>query len=141
MRSFVEAPGTWALLCPKAWGVDSGSEPSERIRVALRTKSQTRSQAVHVTSSHHLNVGYDLRNLPRFADRKFSGPMPCLYIQLGQTLTDDPEDAQDIGSEDNQQVDTSEQANGNERVPQPIELLILKQHLLDGSAYLGSRRW
>lgn len=65
--------------------------------------------------------------------------MCCLYTQLGPTLTNDPEDAQDVGSEDNQQVDASEQADGNERVPQPAELLVLKQHLLDGTAHLGDR--
>lgn len=91
---------------------------------------------MHLASSHHLNVGHDLRNLPGCADRKFYGPVLCLYTQLGQTLTDNPEDAQDVRSEDNQQVDASEQANGNECVPQPIELLVLKQHLLDGTAHL-----
>lgn len=51
--------------------------------------------------------------------------------------TNDPEYAQDIGGEDNQQVDASKQASGNEHVPQPAELLVLKQHLLDGTSYLG----
>lgn len=49
-----------------------------------------------------------------------------LSSQQGQTLTNDPEDAQDVGGEDNQQVDTGEQDNGDECVPWPAELLVLK---------------
>ena len=94
---------------------------------------------MHMASSHHLNVGYELRNLPGFAEGKFSGAVPCLHSQQGQTLTDDPEDAQDVGGKDDQQVDTSEQANSNEHMPQPAELAVLKQHLLEGAAHLGSR--
>lgn len=59
--------------------------------------------------------------------------------QQGRALTDDPEDAQDVGGEDDQEVDTGEQADGDERVPQPAELPALKHHLLDGTAHLGGR--
>lgn len=49
--------------------------------------------------------------------------------------TNDPKYAQDVGGEDNQQVDASKEAGGNKHVPQPAELLVLKQHLLDGPSY------
>jgi len=57
--------------------------------------------------------------------------------QQGPILTNDPKYAQDVGGEDNQQVDASKEAGGNKHVPQPAELLVLKQHLLDGPSYLG----
>lgn len=49
--------------------------------------------------------------------------------------TNDPKYAQDVGGEDNQQIDARKQASGNEHVPQPAELLVLKQHLLDSTSY------
>lgn len=94
---------------------------------------------MHMASRHPFNVGYRLRNPPGFAGGMFSGVIPCLHSQQGQTLTDDSKDAQNVGGKDDQQVDTSEQANSNEHMPKPAELLVLKQHLLEGAAYLGRR--
>lgn len=78
-----------------------------------------------MASSHHLNVGCELRNLPGLTEVKFSGVKPLVPWQA-QTLTNDPKNAQDVGGEDDQQVDTSKQDSGDEYVPQPTELLILK---------------
>ena len=68
----------------------------------------------------------------------FLGQHPASIHRRSRPLTNDPEDAQDVGGKDDQQVDTREQANGNEHVPQPAELAVRKQHLLEGAAYLGS---
>lgn len=66
------------------------------------------------------------------------GQHPASIHRRARPLTDDPEDAQDVGGKDDQQVDTREQDNGNEHVPQPAELSVGKQNLLEGAAYLGS---
>lgn len=92
---------------------------------------------MYTGANYHLNVGYVLRVCWMYRDESLWDTIP--FIQQGQTLTNDPKDAQDVGGEDNQQVDASKQASGDEHMPQPAELLVLKQHLLDGTSYLG--RW
>ena len=56
-------------------------------------------------------------------------------------LTDDAEDAQDVGGEDDQQVDEGEEHHCDGGVPQPVEGLGGEQHLLDGSPHLRTRRF
>lgn len=51
-------------------------------------------------------------------------------------LTNDPKDAEDVGGEDNQQVDDGEQTSGDGNVPWPPERLVGEEHLLDGSTHL-----
>lgn len=50
--------------------------------------------------------------------------------------TNDPKDAQDVGGKDDQQVDKSEQNEGNGDVAGPVEGLVGKYHLLNCSPYL-----
>lgn len=51
--------------------------------------------------------------------------------------TNDPKDAQDVGSKDDQHVDESEQNEGNGDVTGPVEGLVGKYHLLDCSSHLS----
>lgn len=92
---------------------------------------------MYTAANYHLHVGYVLRGSAGCIETRVSGTLSHSYSKA--RLTNDPKDAQDVGGEDNQQVDASKQASGNEHVPQPAELLVLKQHLLDGASYLG--RW
>lgn len=89
---------------------------------------------MYMVDNCHLNVGVSTRMC-----RSEILWDTLLLVQYGQTLTNDSKDAQDVGGKDNQQVDASKQAGGDDHVPQPAELLVLKQHLLDGTSYLG--RW
>lgn len=51
-------------------------------------------------------------------------------------LTYDSKDSKDIWSENNEQVDKSEQDEGNGDVTGPIERFVGEHHLLDCSSYL-----
>lgn len=51
-------------------------------------------------------------------------------------LTNDAKDAQDVGGEDDQHVDESQENDGYGNVSDPVEGLIRKHHLLNGSPYL-----
>lgn len=57
----------------------------------------------------------------------------------GLELTNDPEDAQDVGGEDDEQVDEGEQDEGDGDVTRPVEGLVGKHHLLDRSPHLCNR--
>lgn len=63
-----------------------------------------------------------------------------LYIAV---LTNDAEDAQNVGSKDHQYVDDGEQNDSNGNVTQPVERLCGKDHMLDGSTDLWTEtgRW
>ena len=60
----------------------------------------------------------------------------CPLSVLTGKLTNDPEDAQDVGGEDDEHVDAGEEDGGDGDVPQPAEGRIGKEHLLDGPAHL-----
>jgi len=53
----------------------------------------------------------------------------------GRCGTYDPKDAQDVGGKDDQQVDESEQNEGNGDVAGPVKSLVGKHHLLDRPTY------
>lgn len=53
-------------------------------------------------------------------------------------LTDQPEDAEDGGSKNDQEVDEGQQDHGDGDVADPAEVLALEQHLLDSTAHLGT---
>lgn len=61
---------------------------------------------------------------------KSTFPSFCLH-------TYDPKDAQDVGGKDDQQVDESEQNEGNGDVAGPVKSLVGEHHLLDCSPYLA----
>lgn len=51
-------------------------------------------------------------------------------------LTNDAKDAQDVWGKDDKHVDESQENDGYGNVSDPVEGLIRKHHLLNGSPYL-----
>lgn len=76
----------------------------------------------------------------RASQRTDAGSITASFFQ--KRLTDDAEDAQDVGCKNHQHVDDGEQDDGDGGVTQPAEGLGGEQHLLDGAAHLraGQRR-
>lgn len=55
-----------------------------------------------------------------------------------ETLTNDAEDAKNVGGKYDQHVDDGEQNQGDGKVTQPAERLCGERHLLDGPAHLST---
>lgn len=65
----------------------------------------------------------------------FKTACSCVSIEAAW-LTYDPEDAEDVGSEDDEQVDGGEEQDGDGDVSRPPERLVGEEELLDGSPHL-----
>lgn len=61
-------------------------------------------------------------------------------VTMSVKPTNDPKDAQDVGGKDDQQVDESEQNEGDGDVARPVEGLVGEHHLLNCSPYLFKRK-
>lgn len=60
-------------------------------------------------------------------------------VSISQKPTNDPKDSQDIWCKNDQQVDESEQNEGDGDVPGPVEGLVGENHLLDRSPHLNRK--
>lgn len=54
-------------------------------------------------------------------------------------LTNQTKDAQDGGGKNDKQVNRCQQHSSDDDVPNPAEVLVLKQHLLNGATHLEDR--